>query len=150
MAVMRDKPYSNYNYLVDLGTGDPSGPLAAFSEVILPPATIDVIEYRAGNEKESGTRKIPGRVHYGNLVLKRGVIGSLDLYQWWNDVRNGNVNSARNVTVQLQNEDHTEIVMSWRFFRAWPVRYQFSPLEGEGKDTLIEILELAVERMEME
>ena len=133
-----------------MGTGDSSGPRAAFSEVILPPATIDVIEYRGGNDKESGSRKIPGRVHYGNLVLKRGVIGSLDLYQWWNDVRNGNVNSARNVTIQLQNEDHSEVVMSWRFFRTWPVRYQFSPLEGEGKDTLIEILELAVERMEME
>ena len=150
MAILRDKPYSNYNFLVDLGIGNPSSPLAAFSEVILPAAVIDVIEYRAGNDKESGARKIPGRAHYGNLVLKRGVIGSLDLYQWWNEVRNGNVNTARTVTVQLQNEDHTDIVMSWRFFRAWPVRYEFSPLEGDGKATLVETLELAVERMEME
>jgi phage tail-like protein len=150
MAVMRDKPYSNYNFLVDLGTGNTAGPTAGFSEVILPSATLDVIEYRAGNDKESGVRKIPGRVHYGNVILKRGVIGSLDLYEWWNEVRNGNVNSFRTVTVQLQNEDHTDPVLMWKFLRAWPMRYQFSPLDACGKETLIEILELAFERMEME
>jgi len=40
--------------------------------------------------------------------------------------------------------------MSWKFLRAWPMRYAFSPLEGSGKETLIEVLELAFERMEME
>lgn len=150
MAVVRDKPYSNYNFLVDLGTGDSASPQAGFSEVILPYAAVDVIQYRSGNDKESGVRKIPGRAHYGNVIFKRGVIGSLDLYQWWNDVRNGNVNAARSVTVQLQNEDHTDIVLTWKFLRAWPVRYEFSPLEAKGKETLIESLELAFERMEME
>ena len=150
MAVFREKPYSNYNFLVDLGVGDSSGVKAGFSEVILPPVAIDVIQYRSGNEKESGVRKIPGRVHYGNIIFKRGVIGSLDLYSWWNDVRNGNVNAARTVTVQLQNEDHTEVVFTWKFLRAWPMRYEFSPLEARGKETLLEILELAFERMEIE
>ena len=37
MAVFREKPYSNYNFLVDLGAGDTSGVKAGFSEVILPP-----------------------------------------------------------------------------------------------------------------
>ncbi|MDX6613456.1 MAG: hypothetical protein QOD75_2642 [Blastocatellia bacterium] len=150
MPVMRDKPYSNYNFLVDIGAGDPSSVEAGFSEVDIPPATIDAIEYRTGNDKVSEVRKIPGRAHYGNLVLRRGVIGSLSLYQWWNDVRNGNVQAGRNVTVQLQNEDHTEIVMTWKFLHAWPVRYEFSPLQAKGRETLIETLELAFERMEME
>jgi len=46
MAVMREKPYSNYNFLVDLGTGNTEGPTASFCEVILPSSTLDVIEYR--------------------------------------------------------------------------------------------------------
>lgn len=150
MAVIRDKPYSNYNFLVDLGTGDSGNPQAGFCEVILPYAAVDVIQYRSGNDKESGVRKIPGRAHYGNVIFKRGVIGSLDLYQWWDEVRNGNLKSARTVTVQLQNEDHTEIVMVWKFLRAWPVRYECSPLDAKGKETLIESLELAFERLEME
>jgi phage tail-like protein len=150
MAVMRDKPYSNYNFLVDLGTGDSSGIAAGFSEVVIPPATLDVIEYRSGNDEVSEVRKIPGRAHYGNLVLKRGIIGSLNLYQWWNDVRNGDVNAGRNITVHLQNEDRTTIVLTWKFLHAWPMRYEFCPLEAKGKETLVETLELAFERMEME
>ena len=150
MAVQRDRPYSNYNFLVDLGTGDTKGPTAGFSEVILPESTIEIIEYRAGNEKESGVRKVPGRARYGNVIFKRGVIGSLDLYAWWNEVRNGDIKTYRTVVIHLQNEDRTEIVLTWKFLRAWPTRYEFSPLNAEGKDTLIEILELAFERMEME
>jgi phage tail-like protein len=128
----------------------PQGPEAGFSEVILPASSIDVIEYRTGNEAESGVRKIPGRARYSNVVFKRGVIGSLNLYSWWNQTRNGDVKSFRTVTVQLQNEEHTDVVLTWKFFRAWPVRYEFSPLEAKGKDTLIEILEVAFERLEME
>ena len=150
MAVLRERPYSNFNFLVDLGTGNTDGPEAAFCEVILPASTIDVIEYRSGNDKESDVRKIPGRAREGNVIFKRGVIGSLNLYSWWNDTRNGDVNSFRTVTVMLQNEEHTAVVMTWKFLRAWPTRYEFSPLVGEGKDTLIESLVLAFERMEME
>ena len=128
----------------------PAAEIAAREKRILPPAAIDVIQYRSGNDRESGVRKIPGRAHYGNIIFKRGVIGSLDLYSWWNDVLNGDVNAARSVTVQLQNEDHTEVVFTWKFLRAWPVRYEFSPLEAKGKETLLEILELAFERMEIE
>lgn len=34
MVVLREPPYSNYNFLVDLGTGETDGPKAAFCEVI--------------------------------------------------------------------------------------------------------------------
>jgi len=56
----------------------------------------------------------------------------------------------RTVRVSLQNGERTEIVLTWVFLRAWPTRYEFSPLEGKGKETLIEVLELAFERMLME
>jgi phage tail-like protein len=150
MAIVRERPYGNYNFLVDLGTGDSAGIQAGFSEVVLPDAWVDIIEYRTGNERESGVRKIPGRVHYGNVVLKRGAIGSLDLYTWWNNVRNGDVSAFRTVSISLQTEDRTEIVLTWKFLRAWPVRYAFSSLDAQGKVTLVEMLELAFERMEIE
>jgi phage tail-like protein len=150
MATFRERPYGNYNFLVDLGTEDSASVQAGFSEVVLPEAWMEVIEYRVGNEHESGVRKIPGRVHYGNVVLKRGAIGSLDLYQWWNDVRNGNISAYRTVSISLQTEDRTGIVLTWRLLRAWPVRYKFSSLEAQGKMALVEVLELAFERLEME
>ena len=149
-AIQRNNPYENYNYLVDLGGGNPQALQAGFSEVLLPETTIDVIEYRNGNERESGARKLPGRVHYSNVTLRRGVIGALDLYQWLDQVRNGDTNALRNVSVMLQNEDRTQVVMTWRFRRAFPARYSFSLLQAKGKEVLIESLELAFDMMDME
>ncbi len=150
MAIMRERPYGNFNFLVDLGTGDTSSVQAGFSEVILPESSVEVIEFRSGNMKENGFVKVTGVEKYTNLVLKRGVIGSLDLYQWYNEVRSGSQNALRTVTVQLQSEDHTNVVLEWKFLRARPVKYLFGPLDAEGKHVLVEYLELAFERMEME
>ncbi|HTE14558.1 MAG TPA: phage tail protein [Burkholderiales bacterium] len=150
MAVLRDQPYGNYNFLVDIGDGNTDGPHAGFCEVILPQAEIEVIEYRTGNARESGVTKIPGRERYDNLILKRGVIGSLNLYQWWNDVRNGNVKARRTVTIQLLNEDRTEVTVIWKLLRAWPAKYTGPHLNGKGNDVAIDTLELAFERLEME
>lgn len=150
MAVLRDQPYSNFNFLIDIGTGDTSSFQAGFSEVIFPEASLDVIEYRTGNTRENHVIKLTGQERYTNLVLKRGVIGSLDLYQWWNQVRNGDQNATRTVTIQLLSEDRTNVVLTWKFLRARPVKYHFSELNGNGKEILVEYLELAFERMEME
>jgi phage tail-like protein len=150
MAVLRERPYSNFNFLVDIGTGTTDGPEAGFEEVILPEVWLDVIEYRNGNEKENSVRKLTGLDHCGNTLLKRGVIGSLNLYQWYNEIRNGNQQAFRTVTIQLQNEDHTSIVQTWKLLRARLVRLKWGALNAKGKEVLVEYVELACERLEME
>ena len=73
MAILRDLPYGNQHFLVDLGDGT-DGPAAGFSQVVLPDISIDVIEYRNGNDKKTGTRKLPGLARYDNVTLRRGII----------------------------------------------------------------------------
>ena len=107
MAVMRDRPYTQFNFLVDLGTGDPDGPDGGFETVTGLETWVDVIEYRNGNSKENVPIKLTGLNRVSDVTLKRGLIGSLSLYQWFNDIRNGTPNALRNVTISLQNEDHT-------------------------------------------
>lgn len=150
MSVLRDRPYNNFNFLVDLGTGSTDGAEAGFEEVILPEVWLDVIEYRNGNEKENSARKLTGLDHVGNAVLKRGVIGSLNLYQWYNDVRNGNQGALRTVTIQLQSEDHTSIVQTWKLLRARVVGLKWGPLHARSRDVAVEYVVIACERLEME
>lgn len=150
MATLRERPYVQFNFLVDLGTGDTDGADAGFEEVLVPEVWLDVLEYRNGNEKENAVRKITGLDHCGNALLKRGVIGSLNLYKWYDQVRNGDQNALRTVTINLQNEDHTAVVLTWKLLRARPVRLKWGPLNGKGKEVLVEYLELACERLEME
>ena len=150
MAILRERPYDNFNFLVDLGTGKAEGAQAGFQEVLLPEVWLDVIEYRNGNEKENSVRKLTGLEHCGNALLKRGVIGSLNLYQWYDQVRNGDAKAFRTVTIHLQSEDHTGPVLTWKLLRARPVRLQWSPLQGRGKEVALECLDLACERLELE
>ena len=150
MAVLRDRPYAQFNFVVDLGTGNTDGPQAGFQECSQIGTTVDVIEYRNGNEKENSVRKITGLNRVADVTLKRGIIGSLDLHQWLDAVRNGDQNALRTVTIHLMSEDHTTVAQSWKLFRARPVKHVSGPLNAMGCDVAIEELTLAYERLELE
>src|SRR5438046_2555545 len=115
MAVLRDRPYVQFNFLVDLGDGTGTdGPQAGFQEMSNGGMELTVAEYRNGNEKENSVRKITGMNKATDVTMKRGVIGSLNLYTWLNQIRNGDQAAYRTVTVHLQNEDHTSVVQTWK------------------------------------
>lgn len=147
MAILRDVPYGNQHFTVDLGLGNPP---ASFSEIDMPDISIDVVEYRSGSDKESGTRKLAGPTHFRNVTLRRGIIGSLDLYNWINQVRNGDVKARRTVTISLLSEDLASVVLTWKLLRAWPVKYSFGDLNAKGDDVAIEELTLTYDSLEME
>ena len=150
MAVLRDRPYCQFNFLVDLGDGNSDGPRAGFQEVSAISTEVTVTEYRNGNSKENSTIKITGLNKATDVTLKRGVIGSLDLYAWLDDIRNGNQKALRTVTIQLQNEEHTEVVQTWKLLRARIVKHTSGPFNAKGNDVAIEEMVLAYERLEIE
>ncbi len=150
MAELRDRPYVQFNFLVDLGTGNTEGPTAGFQEVSGIGMEVTVSEYRNGNEKENSVRKITGLNKASDVTLKRGVIGSLDLYRWLDEIRSGSQSSLRNVTIQLQSEDHTKVVQTWKLMRARIIKHTSGPFNAKGTDVAMEELVLAYERLEME
>jgi len=150
MAVKRDRPYVQFNFLVDLGNGVTEGVDAGFQECSGIGMEVTLSEYRNGNEKENSVRKITGLNKSTDVTLKRGVIGSLNLYEWLNQIRNGDQNAMRTVTVHLQNEDHTAIVQTWKLLRARIIKHTSGPLNAKGGDVAMEELVLAYERLEME
>jgi len=150
MAVMRDRPYGQFNFLVDLGDGNTEGPDAVFQECSPITTNLVVMEYRNGNDRENSVRKLTGLERVDDVTLRRGIIGSLKLYAWINDVRNGDVGAYRNVTISLQNEDHTAVVMTWKLLRARPAKWSSGPLNAKGTDVAMEELTLAYERLEVE
>jgi phage tail-like protein len=75
---------------------------------------------------------------------------ALTLYNWLNDIRNGDQSALRTVTVQLQNESHTDVVMTWKLLRARIIKHTSGPMNAKGTDVAMEELVLAYERLEME
>jgi phage tail-like protein len=150
MAIFRDRPYVQFNFLVDLGTGTTDGPDAGFQEISNVGMEVTIAEYRNGNEKENSVRKITGLNKATDVTMKRGVIGSLTLYTWLNQIRNGDQNALRTVTIQLQNEDHTAVVQTWKLLRARIIKHVSGPFNAKGTDVALEELTISYERLEME
>ncbi len=144
MPVRRDNPYANFNFVVEIDGLEGGG----FSEVDLPSGEIEVIEYREGADKVSSARKLPGRVEYANVVLKRGIAGRLELFDWWKSVRDGTLD-RRNVAIVLFDEARSP-VQRWLLRNAWPVQLAYSRLDGLGNEVAIETLELAYESFDTE
>ena len=144
MPVQRDNPYVNFNFVVDIGAGEGLG----FSEVDLPSGELAVIAYREGGDKSQTARKLPGLATYANVTLTRGVTGRLELFEWWREVRAGNLD-RRNVTITLLDEQRSP-VQRWLLRNAWPAKLDFGPLNALGNDVVIETLELAHEGFDVD
>jgi len=149
MAVGRDRPYAQFNFLVNLGSGAAEGVQAGFRECSEIGMSVDVIEYRNGNEKENQVRKLTGLARYPDVTLKRGIIGSLDLYKWLDEIRNGSATAYRTVTVQLLSEDRAAVVQEWTLLRARIIKHTSGPFNAQRSEVAMEELTLAYERLGM-
>lgn len=139
-----EAPYRTFNFRVEVD----GLPETDFQEVVLPGVRIEVVEYRMGADKVSGTRKLPGRATTGNLVLRRGIDQDLSLWNWFKTVRDGDLD-RRNVVIVLLDAERVE-VRRWQISRAWPTAYEPSPLHAQKNEIAIETLELACEGLEIE
>ena len=150
MSAKRERPFSQFNYLVDLGNGT-DGVEAGFQEVSGLGLEITVAEYRAGNEKANAPLKITGTHKIPDVTLKRGVVGAEDLYGWLKQIKTGQQSEAhRQVDIHLLSEDRSTTVVTWTLTNARPIKYTGPALNGKGTDVAIEELVLACENVEMQ
>jgi phage tail-like protein len=52
--------------------------------------------------------------------------------------------------IQLQNEDHTAVVMTWKLLRARIIKHTSGPFNAKGTDVAMEEITIAYERLELE
>ena len=149
MAILRDHPYEGSNYLVDLGVGDPQDIRSTFFRIEMPEAIVDEIAYRSGGERTQDARKQPGLAKYTHVILKRGLIGSTDLWDWWKQAREGQPDVDRNITITLLDEERNA-VWAWHFRNAFPVNYRTTPLDANARDIVAEELTLTFDSLDIE
>jgi phage tail-like protein len=143
----RNDPYRNFRYRLEIDGITQAG----FSEATVPDTTVDVIEYREGNEPNPATvRKLTGLTKYGNLSLKWGITDSMELYNWHKDVTLGKIESdklRKNISVIVIDEEGND-KSRWNFVQAWPTKYDAPDLTAKGNEVSIETLEIVHEGME--
>lgn len=137
-------PIPAFHFDVDWG-----GTRTGFAAVSGLDIELQAIEYREGNEREYGARKMPGLRKYGNITLKRGIVpGDNEFYDWLNTARLHQV-QRRDITIRLLNEEHEPVVI-WKVRRAWITRLEGPTLHATTNEVAIETIELAHDGLSIE
>lgn len=130
----------------------------AFQEISGLNVEIGVEELSEGGVNNYSHR-LPGKVKYGNLVLKRGMplaakdnklvhplqVNASGLVDWAMKAIELYEFKPMNVDVYLLNENNNPM-MAWHFYRVWPVKIVTSDLKAQDNAIVIESFELAYQR----
>ena len=109
----------------------------------------EVVEYKASGAKgDFVIKKVPGRLKWNNITLKRGITDSMDLWKWRKLVEQGNVTEARkNGSITMYDTIGTEIAR-WNFTNAWPSKLTGPSTNAGNNEVAIEELEITHEGYE--
>jgi phage tail-like protein len=151
MATQRENPYAAFNFIVALGGAQGDGSegsiVGGFSDVSGLDTDITYAEYRNGNEKFNTMRKVPNTHKVSDVTLKRGLVGSTDLFAWMKGVRDGKAD-PRNVIITMLDEARTAVV-TYTLRNAQPKKYAGPTLAAKGGEVAMEELAFVHEGLEM-
>jgi phage tail-like protein len=138
----RNDPYASFNFVVEIDGVAVGG----FLECTGLSVETDPIEYRTGAD-DTTFRKLPGLRKYSNIVLKRGLTSSRELWEWYKAVIDGRT-QRRSGSITLLNEQR-EPVLVWRFQEGWPRKLEGPTLNAKNNEVAIESLEICHEGLEL-
>jgi phage tail-like protein len=120
--------------------------IGAFTEVSGLSVQIDVEELPEGGQNQF-VHKLPGRMKWPNLVLKRGITNSDNLFEWFQRSSGdgfagaGNALERRNGAISLADAKG-RMVRTWRFTQAYPVKWTGPRFSASSRDLAVEELEV--------
>lgn len=140
--VSREDPLVSFHFAVEV-----QGQIAGyFTEVAGLGSENEVIEHNVVND--AGVEvvlKIPGRLKWGDIELKRGITSNMDLWVWRKMVEDGQVNSARkNGSITMYDQALTEVAR-WNFENGWPSKIDGPSAKSEDSSIVVEALTIVHE-----
>lgn len=151
MAVPRDDPYAAFNYKITITPASGDTIRAGFSDVSGLNAEIAHADYREGTDAGNHPRKVLTTYKVGDVTLKRGLAGGLDIFKWVDKARKGAPDAKASVVVELKSEDNKDVVATWKLTNARPTKWTGPTLAAKGgTDVAMEELVLTCEDITFE
>lgn len=118
---------TNARFRLELA-GDPSC-AAIFEEFTGGHSESEVVERRADERGREVVHKLPGRLHWHDITLRRGDAEGLGLWAWRRRIEDGELAAGRVAARLLMLDARGEVVARWSIRDAWPARIT-GPLTG--------------------
>lgn len=140
-------PFSNFNFSVEITKEGESKPLcnAAFSDCDGLEMSMEVKTVREGGNNNKQIR-FTGPVTYGQLILKRGMTSSFDLWNWFLETVN-NPSLRADAEIVLLAANHDTVQARFKLTRCVPVKIKAPSLNAKDGAVAVEELHLAYEEM---
>jgi phage tail-like protein len=128
-------PVAELRFIVEL---QPDLSIGRFRECTGLSVEVETKDYMEGGSNEF-VHKLPTRVKYPNIVLKRGVTHEEALLKWFLDSRS--IPQRRDMTITLLGPG-TKPVRTWAFLNAYPVKWTGPNLNASSNQIAVETLEV--------
>ena len=138
----REDPLVSFHFMFEV-QGQVTG---YFTEVSGLGSESEVIEQKIVNEKGIEiVKKIPGRLKFGDITLKRGITSNLDMWTWRKKVEEGKVGEARmNGSIVMYDQELAEKAR-WNFVNGWPTKISGPSPKADSNEIGVEELVVAHE-----
>jgi phage tail-like protein len=106
----------------------------------------EVVDYKASGPKgEYIMKKVPGRMTWQPITLKRGITDAMDMWKWRQVVEEGKIDQARkNGSIVMFNQQGKEVAR-WDFVNAWPSKITGPTANANANEIAIEEMEIVHE-----
>ena len=139
-------PLPKFRFEVDFG--DKLNSKVSFQEVSGLDKETQVLEYRHSNKPLYSTIKMPGIAKFGNITMKKGLIGNnKSFWDWYQQIQMNTI-KRRTVTIRLLDETGNT-AMEWQLINAWPTKITGTDLKSDGNEVAIETVEFAHEGLQI-
>lgn len=141
----REDPLLTFSFALDI-MGEVTG---YFTEVSGLGSENDIVEHKMISETgKEVIVKIPGRLKWGDIVLKRGITTSMDMWEWRKKVEEGNVKDARVNGSVIMYDSKGQEAARWDFFNGWPSKISGPSPKADSNEIGVEELTIVHELIE--
>lgn len=133
-------PLVSFNFAIEV-SGIISG---FFTECSGLGSETEVSEHKiVGPSGQEIVRKIPGRLKWDKISLKRGITANMDFWDWRKMVEDGDVSGARRDGSIIMYDQEGSEVARWNFERGWPSKLSGPSVKSDSNEIGVE--ELTIE-----
>lgn len=132
---------SSYRVFLDIGEGEP----IPFAELEGLGTENEVIEQAIVTKQGTTHVKIPGRMHYLDVTLRRGISTDLRLADWRRLVEVNQITDARRQVGVLILDGTGHLVSAWTLSNAWPMKLAVPGMPGPFTPYVVEEVVIASE-----
>lgn len=138
----REDPLVGFHFMLDV-QGTVQG---YFTEVSGIGSESEVAEQKVVSEKGvQVVLKIPGRLKWGDITLKRGLTSNLQIWDWRKMIEDGNVKGARKNGSIVMYDQSLKPIAQWDFKNAWPSKVSGPAPKADSNELTVEELTLVHE-----